>query len=340
MKSLLYITAYAPTVDKQELLMRCIESCKALGVDILISSHAPLPEHIIRSVDYFIYDTDNRFSKSEGICFWKQVGNTTINIFGKKSHEFPIIKAIRNALYIAKGNGYEFMYGTDFDNIFSAEDIEKLIELKNRVVMEDKEVFFFYPPDASWILDGVSLKGIYYDIYVFGGYTNTILDAFDSYFPKTLEEYNDTLGHMVPNRPQCLEHYFYNAFQGVREKTLTINSYVKEYLTSSIINASTLNSTSCWILPASDGKHYVYMTNDNVEDYTFNVLVDDVHRMALSLNGRTIEQSFHLMELTEDCSIRVEVYNLDNLINTHYLEYRVHDTDKYVKDGNIQIKDT
>lgn len=338
MKSLIYITAYAKTEDKRNILRECIKSCKKLNMDILISSHAPLPEDIIQMVDYYVYDADNRFNNGSQHILWRSHNNVTAYKFLKYSYEFTIIKLIRNALYLAKANGYDLVLGTDFDNIFSDEDIEKLKSLKQQMIDEDKDFIFFHPEHAYWILDGEPLYGIYYDLYVTCAKLDKFFDTFDSYFPKTIEEYNKTMAYVDKNKPQCLEYYFYDAFKHKKRNAIIINQYIKEYLSSSQINISNIESHREVILliPDDKGNNYLYTENTNKAPRTFKIRIGDVEAEH-TLSDNT--ESFRVIKLTNDCTIEVAVYDNGTLIDTTVLEYQQDRHHEYQLNGRIEFSE-
>lgn len=336
-KGIVCITAYVNTEQRKELLKQCITSCKKLGMDVLVVSHSILSEDIIRMVDYYIYDADNRFSNGGHIILWKQISNIKINILSKYSHDYPVLRLMRNMLYTAKANGYAFFYAMDFDCMFSDEDITKLLDLKLRAINENKDFIFFYPENAAWEVDGEQLRGIFYDLYVYGGDVDKFLQIFDAYFPNTLEEYNKTLAFVAKGRPQCLEHYFYDAFKTKKSKTLVTSSYVNEYLNTSKINQSVLDKPAVvTILPSDNGKYYLYIANDNIGDYRFVVKMNQTTSEHI-LNGSNIQNSFHLIELMDNCHIEVELYQNYNSMQVRNLEFRREWHNEYMNNGIINI---
>lgn len=337
MKSIVFITAYAPTKEKQELLFNCIKSVKALNMDIVVASHASIPEYILREVDYFIYDKDNRFNLSGGTSIWKNAYNIHVERYALYSHQFPIVQLIRSILYLAKGYEYDFFFGTDFDNIFSEEDIQKLINLKEQMILENKKFIFFYPPDASWEINNVKLFGKYYDLYVVGGYVNDFLKIFDNYFPKSLDAYNEFVCKTMINKPQCFEYYFYDAFHRYKDDTLIIEEYVEDYLKSSSINNSGLLNTFSMILPSTNDSHCLYVNNDNINKYRFKVYFDNKLKYEFNLMGFPIANSFKVIPIYSESHIRVEVYDDTVLIDTHDMTYKKEYSEKYATLGKITI---
>lgn len=334
--SITIIDTYAPTVDKQRVLIQCIDACKKLNTDILLVSHCTLPEHIISMVDYYIFDRDNRFNNTNAFA-WKCVGNLTVNLNIRYSHEFPIIKSMRNAFSLAHGLGYEFFYFTEFDHIFSESDIERIKKLREDAYETDKDFIFFGPSDAVWIINGIEKYGIYYETSFFAGKVTPFITKFNRYFPGTLEEYNSSLALMVDETPGCLEHLFYDAFHTELDKSIVIQNYVKEYFHDSRTNVSSYKSTTCKVLPANDGKHYLYVSNDNTNQLLFKVYFNDIEVNRFPLINNSPAESFTLLELLYDTEIRVDVYENDTLIHTHTEDYNMNNFDRFVTNGSVHI---
>lgn len=337
MKSLVYITAYATTPEKQRLLLKCIRAVKSFKMDIMVVSHAPLPEHIIKETDFYIYDKDNRFNKIWGTIVWKQLNNIRINRYVGYSHQYPIIRLLRNAFHLAKGNSYDFCWGTDFDNIYSEEDIQKLIKLQERMVLEDKKFILFYPKEASWKINDTVFTGEFYDLFIMGGYVNAWVDMFDAYFPMTLEEYNTFVLEHKANEPQSLEYYIYDALRYRQTDVLQIDGYIKDYLTSSSINTSSLVNMSVMVLPANNGKHYLCINHDATTESLVKVYINGELLEEHMLSGTSMERSFRLIELQTSCDISVTVFQENVMVDTHNINYRTEDAHIYEKSGSIII---
>jgi hypothetical protein len=333
-KSLTIIDAYAPTTDKQKLLIECIESCKGFATDIMLVSHNVLPEHIVNRVDYYIFDKDNRFNTTQAWA-WKTVGDVTVTLNIHHSHEFPIIKSMRNAFSLADALGYEFFYFTEFDHEFSNTDIQKLELLKNELCTTNKNFLFMKPVTASWNMNGVDLYGIYYETSFFAGKVRPFVQRFTEYFPILLEEFE--AAQNKNDNPHCLEHLFYDAFKDKAEETIIIEQYVKEYLMDSKINRSSYKSTTSVILPSNVNKNYLYISNDNMEPLIFKIYMNDQKVQEYSLTNTTVAQGFQLLELSHDAEIRVDVYEEETLIQTHMLTYREANTDAFRATGMVNI---
>lgn len=335
MKHITIIGAYATTLAKQAILVECIESCKKLNTDIMLVTHCTLPEHIVRMVDYHIYDKDNTFNISLSYA-WLEVGNTRVILNNHGSHEYPVMKSMRSALSLAQSHGYESFTYNEFDNIFADNDIQKIVSLRQELHSSTKNFMFFTPTGVSWNLDGVDLYDIFYETCFFMGKITPFLSGFNEYFPKTLEDYN-TLA-LNNKGPGILEHHFYAAFQKYISDTLIVNSRTGTYFSDSRLNISTLSGTDCKILPKeSNDKYYLYLANYNPKDFLFKVYFNDVEITQIVLNGTITATTFKLLDILSDTKIRVEAYSDNEKIDGYELEYKEIARSEYDKNGKVII---
>jgi hypothetical protein len=301
----------------------------------MVVSHHALPEHILGLVDYFVYDSNNTFNNYSGAFAWKMVGNLTVNIRITKSHNYPIVRSMRNAFGLANALGYEFFFFTEFDHTFSETDTQRLTELKYSMLDQSKDFLFFRPRNAVWQVDGVSIYDVYYETSFFAGKVAPFTKIFDGYFPSELNDFNSAFGQMEKDAPNCLEHLFYNAYHRFITKSVVIEQYVKEYFTDSKINVSSAENTKSLLLRANDGRDFLYITNDNVDEYLFKVYMNEVEHSQVTLTSRTVAEGFAIIPLTYECDIKVLVYRHDTLASTHHLEYKVEDAHKFENNGSI-----
>ena len=334
MKSITIIDAYAPTLDKQNLLIECINSCKGLGTDILLVAHHALPERVLSLVEYFVYDSNNTFNDF-GAVVWKQVGNVRINIQVTKSHNYPIVRSMKNAFGLAQSLGYEFFFFTEFDHVFSAADTKKLLQLRHTMLEQSKDFIFFRPRDAVWRVDDEPKCDVYYETSFFAGRVVPFMKVFDACVPRELVDFNRAFGQSGPNGPYSLEHIFYNAYHALACKSVIIDQYVHEYFANSRINTSSSGSTQALVLRANDGRDYLYVTNNNTEEYTFKVYMNDIEHTQFTLTNRTVGEGFTIIPLSQNCDIKVAVYHGEAMVNTHQLEYRTEDAHTFVDNGSI-----
>lgn len=321
-KKISIIDVYATTEDKLQLLRDCIQSVRKLGHPIMCVSHCTLPEDIVKSLDYHLFDSDNSFNINHVHSFRRQ-NDVTVNMNIRKSHEFPIIRSMRFAMNAAKKLGFDYFYLTEFDHNYSDNGIKQIKDLESRMLSEKKDLTFFYPSSAIF----GEIIGQYYDTCFFFGRLDYFLEKFESYFPQTLEEYNSKFAIRFPN---CLEHFFYELFK--EENILLVEDYVKGYFSDSLINVSSYRDTDYKILIGSDGKPYLVVTNSNITDYEYEIYMDGKMIDSYNLNS-----SFKITELEKEGNIKIRIYREGILTEEKEIEYSESKRKEYLADGSISL---
>lgn len=331
-KTAIIIDAYPNTDEKLRLLEDCIETVGKLNGDIILVSHCPIPEHILRKVQYHIFDSDNTFNANH-VYAYKQSGNTEVQIQIRKSHEYPIIRSMRNGFLFAKAHGYDFVYFTEFDHRYADIDITKIKQLRYRMQTENKKFIFFRPIHAIY----GDIQGLYYETSFFGANVNEFVDIFETYFPHNIDAYNQWFSVRFPN---CLEHFFYEAFSPRLADTVLTEDYVKLYLNNSDINISSYQNVQAKILLTSDNQPYLYFCNENLLPYTLDVffgfqLIDSFNMQNVFLQG-----NFKVIPidttLPNDTIITIQITDSNNtVIDKLELMYSSEKFDEYKQDGIV-----
>lgn len=331
MNTAVIIDAYVNSPDKIHLLRECIKSASELGNTIILVSHCQIPDDILNTVDYHIFDRDNTFNNNHTYGF-KKKEDVEVRINIHKSHEFPIIRSMRNAITFANSLGCDFFYFTEFDHVYSQSDIRKIKNLESKMIIEDKQFIIFHPLDAVF----GDVKGVYYETCFFGGKTTEFLEIFDSYFPRDIESYNEKFAIRFPN---CLEHFFYESMHPHKDKILLIEDYVKLFLNESQINISSYQNIKCEVIPSEVGTHYLYLANENTVPYTFYVYFDGVLQTELTMKNAFLHGDFSYLKLKHDCKILVDITDGHQTIKTEEIDYSFSKSEEYRKNGIIKFKD-
>lgn len=320
-KKIMIVDVYATTEDKLDLLRKCIASVKNLGYPIMIVSHCTLPEDIVKSVEYHLFDADNQFNNNHVFSF-RTKGEVTVNNNIRRSHEFPIIRAMKLATETAKNLGYDFFYLTEFDHDYSENGIKQIKDLEKEFIFGDYNLMLFHPPSAVF----GSIVGKYFDTCFFFGHLDYFIEKFNSYFPRTLEEYNE---RFAPRFPNCLEHFFYDLFSN--EKCLVVDDYVKSYFKDSQINISSYGDTSHRVLVDKDTDDcYLVVSNNNLIDYEYEVYLNNS-----MIDSFVINSDFKILYLPNKGSVKMNVYREGLRNNTSTLDFDPEKILEYRKDGNI-----
>jgi hypothetical protein len=298
-KQLFIIDCYADTKQKFEILKKTIESTQKIKIDILLVTHCIVPEDIISMVKYHIYDKDNTFNEvnfhtiysSKCPAFDMEVWTAPdMNI---KSHEFPIIKAVRNALGFAKIMGYDSFLFTEYDSVFTEADVAKF----------HKFLFTLYKYDKKFIVLQQSPTAV--DTIFFAGKVNDVYEMWDQYFPKTIEEYNQKFTYRWP---YSLEVFFKEAIDVQANFGVYVQKPFTTYFDVENKNISRVGPLTAGILPdLNNDKYYLYVSNKDNISYNVKILDNGVITKEFSIFNYT----FPVMEMKPDSTLTVEFYMTD-----------------------------
>jgi len=110
------VDTHPDTEEKLETLKESIGQIKALGYPILVTSHLPLPEEVVESVDFYIYDKKDILSGDDKPSYWRQdgFGKTESTIASKPCHALAAVHNVRNAVDFCRGR-YDWIYQMSSD---------------------------------------------------------------------------------------------------------------------------------------------------------------------------------------------------------------------------------
>jgi autotransporter strand-loop-strand O-heptosyltransferase len=111
---------------KMETLMETIKQIKMLNFPVLITTHYPIPPHIVEEVDYVVYDKNNVLSGDWRATYWRtgQNGAREEKKCRIPYHGVACLNSIRNAVEFCY-NKFDRMYYLEYD---SEVDLEKFVE--------------------------------------------------------------------------------------------------------------------------------------------------------------------------------------------------------------------
>lgn len=150
MKPIIIISAYCPDDERKQMLTNCVNSLQSLrkDFDILISTHAYVPEHIAKKVDFVFYDANNDliydwdlintpwFSPYDGLT----IVSSLVSNFSTYS---ACNRIIMGGLGIAKNFGYKKAHYIDYDTIINdpSEFYDNNTLLDNYVTVQYKKEY-------------------------------------------------------------------------------------------------------------------------------------------------------------------------------------------------------
>jgi len=157
------------------ILNKSIDSYQKMNLDIILISHSPIPESIQKKVKYFLYDSDDELVTFNDAYYNPKVIIETckrFNFDNKTAAPFLFVvddlaytfyKAVYNIYKFVTNMGYDYSYYFIGDNIINDDDIKKIIEIKNDVLLINKfgyfEVYnlslspFFWFVNNNWFLE-------------------------------------------------------------------------------------------------------------------------------------------------------------------------------------------
>jgi len=144
MKNIIIINTYPNSDEKLNVLNNHLKQLKKTGYDILLTSHLPIPEYILKHVTYFIYDKENFLLPRDRMPItWFADENDYISIYSC-NHGYTIIKNLFLAInFLDSLNLYDNFIFTEYDNVLSDNDVLKTQNIIDILEKEKKKLFIF-----------------------------------------------------------------------------------------------------------------------------------------------------------------------------------------------------
>lgn len=250
MKKIIIIDTYPDTDKKMNVLESCVKQLKNKGFDLMITSHLPIKEEIIKLVDFYIYDKENILLPEDLTPVFRHKADDFLVTIYDNGHLLTICKNIFNSINLCKNLGYQFFFFMEYDNILSEKDIQKLNHLQSRLIEERKKLFFF-----KYDLEN-ELDRFRYETLIFGGF----VEAFDvSLLPIQPED-------LKKLKMRTLESIFYEIFTNKNEiLTIEHKGYdlaAKHFFNQSQINIFSQTDSKCELVQDKyDQSVFIFIIN-------------------------------------------------------------------------------
>ena len=135
------LDTYPSTEEKMGFLRDSIERLKTTGKPICIVTHYPLPEDILKEVDYVIYDRNNPLSENYSLTYWavlpKQV--KLVTKLTNSYHGLTCLTNMKNAATFLKDK-YKYFHFLEYDTVV---DLENYIKTSNYHRVRGKKFICF-----------------------------------------------------------------------------------------------------------------------------------------------------------------------------------------------------
>ena len=218
--------------------------------DVILSTHCPVSVELQKMVKYFLFDKNNPLIRHD---YYDQSWFNTDEYYAliklhkndnDLQHALAVYINYYNAVVYAKSLGYTTTICTNFDIVFSTEDLNTIDSKINEMYQTGKKSFFM-TSNAS--------EGIHYKTIFFITDVDFFLDNFKYVTNET--DYNK-LTREVGSETNCLENFFYQTLKNSDELLLQQISE-NDLFSSSRVNVFS-NIEYFTILPLrNDENHFV-----------------------------------------------------------------------------------
>jgi hypothetical protein len=239
MKEIVIVSCYPNTEYKERLLNECVSKLKSLNKEVLIATHYPVPDYIVKKAEYYIYDSNNIDFKHRTLdnsknCFVEETSTFRLE-FLEKCHSPSLSRVFNLALNFVKYLEYDYFTIIESDSEYEVEDLAKLSDIKDNLVKSNKSFFFFkLRPYQFPYWESLGVHEVY-ETYCFGGLVYKFLEKFN--FPKSYNEWVELYDKDYRN--QHLEFYVSNFFSKIKDECLILDS-LRHVFDKSNINLTTV----------------------------------------------------------------------------------------------------
>jgi FkbM family methyltransferase len=253
-KEIFILSTYPDMEGKEKLLNDTVKKLKSLGKDVLIASHYPVPDYIVKKADYYLYDSKNvldtsRTLQTNGPDYWLNETNfRTESVIVK--HIPALSRLFSISMDFVQSLGYEYFVLLESDAIYDINDLRQFDSIRTSTLEKQRRIFFFKPLPAefTWMDSQV------YETYCFGGMISDFIDLFK--FPKDLEGWTNITKNMGQT---CMEYVIYKVFSPYENELHIINGTIKKEFRSSKID----------LYSQSDSSGVFYNLNDELAPILF-----------------------------------------------------------------------
>lgn len=330
MKSLLVITDFSNTCEKQDNTRRLLNSLSK-KYTILLISHINLPTDIINRVDYYLYDKSNDSIIDSKLLQPIEFGNDLFKLEyihheSVVTHLPSIIKMFVNVLNFAKSLKYDYVHLLEYDTIIKNENI---FNINENILNEGNDVVLFVNDDCykygrlSWStgnLISFSIKSFINETFTYD-YEKICQDFKLNYEKKLLP---------------AAEHVIFDMFwknKKIKENRIEL---LNEYLVTNISEKLKIKSDINYCLYLNEGNICYFFRNLSKLSKKINFIINDNKIITTNIDGNFWETGF-IGEKNEIETIKMFVDN--NLVFNYNLKdeydlWKITST-KYIKHDRV-----
>jgi len=149
-KTITIVDCFIHSDNVLEKLELCITNLKKHDHTILLVSNTIVPEHILKNVDYHLYNSNNvlfegEYTNPEPVTFWKNLGALTINdVLHIQRHGLSVIINLFNCLDLAKSLGFTHFQRVEVDDLYSEDAYNYMSTVPFLCFEKNKKGLFYF----------------------------------------------------------------------------------------------------------------------------------------------------------------------------------------------------
>lgn len=150
MNEIILIDAFITNKLNEEKLKNFIDKIKIIDLPILLISNTIISEEIVKKVNYYIYDSENRlfedsFEEYDEFILWEVLNDIRFNTVyqHKQKHALSVMVNLFNGISFAKNIGYKNFHRIEYDTILGDNTINFIRKIREKTEKEEKEGYFF-----------------------------------------------------------------------------------------------------------------------------------------------------------------------------------------------------
>lgn len=313
------LSCYPNVPDKERLLNETVDKLKSLNKTVLIASHFPIPQYIVKKCDYYIYDSYNMLDYSNltldnhGSDYWMQSDHflvqTTIT-----HHASALSRIFGITMEFIKSIGYNYFVIMETDSEYDVTDLKKFDIYQNKLISENKELFFFKPKRTEYSYKDEPV----YETYCFGGFIDKFLSNFK--FPINLNDWSK----LILENPSysCFEYLLYKKFHHNEDKYIIMGTLKSQFVNSKVDLFTVGESSGIYYNVSNPSKPVIFLHNhDHLgrnSVYEVKLNMDALRTIELAVGGWSYEEidlNFH-----RTISVIIKTYR-DNKLYSEYIDY-------------------
>jgi hypothetical protein len=318
MKEIVIISCWPNNEYREKLLVNLIQKLKKLNKEILIASHYVVPDYIVKMVDYCIYDKTNTIYTNKTLNTYSFDYYFECDLFRVEAvniaHSCALSRIFNIALNFVKNLEYDYFTIIESDVEFGGNDLEKLDNIKSRLINESKKLYFFRikPYEFPYWEDNGMFE--VYETFCFGGFVDEFLSKLN--FPKTLNEWNEIL--LKDKNNHNFEYVVTEAFKPFKDKYLILDSS-KYFFSQSKINTSTvLGLDGVYCNPKNNNSPTLFLYNESEKTRIYEIsssIWEPSETEQIILDPDTW---WYVAFNTDEHGkyIKIDVYEENNLVNS------------------------